>query len=164
MVFEEGSAIFPGQPFQPGGELGMAEVEVYFVWARGTESKVVARHRMVPDGEPINLLTSATLELLKGPNEEERRLDLFSEIPEGTRLLAAEIKGQFAHVDLTSEFESGGGSFSMRARVNQVVFTATQFGEAKAVTLYLDGHPQYSLGGEGLIIGEPLGRPDSPEL
>mgnify|MGYP001609754018 CR=1 FL=1 len=142
----------------------MAEVEVYFVWARGTESGVVVRRRAVPDREPSGLLESAMLELLKGPDEEERRLGLFSEIPEGTRLLAAEIKGQFAHVDVTREFESGGGSFSMRARVYQVVFTGTQFGEARLVTLYLDGQLRYYLGGEGLIIGEPLGRPNSPDL
>ena len=47
-------------------------------------------------------------------------------IPAGTRYLGVEVSGGVATVDLSREFESGGGSLSMISRVAQVVFTVTR--------------------------------------
>ncbi len=49
-------------------------------------------------------------------------------------------------------FATGGGSFSMLARVAQVVFTATQFSTVERVVLLLEGRPIEALGGEGLVL------------
>jgi hypothetical protein len=82
-------------------------------------------------------------------------------IPTGTQLLGITLDGSAATVDLTAAFESGGGSASMLGRLAQLVYTATQFPTVDTVRLRLDGQPVESIGGEGVIVGPGLGRPDS---
>lgn len=98
--------------------------------------------------------------LLEGPSQFETGVGLTSAIPEGTRLLGVTIDGAVARVDLSPEFESGGGSQSMQARVAQVVFTATQFATVNAVRFAIAGKDVEALGGEGLLVEEPLTRGD----
>jgi germination protein M len=83
--------------------------------------------------------TAALESLLEGPDSFEDGYGLSTAIPESTQLLGLEIDGSIARVDLTSEFESGGGSASMRARLAQVVYTLTQFPTVKGVLFSLDG-------------------------
>ena len=71
-------------------------------------------------------------------------------IPEGTELHGVEINDDEATVDLSSQFQSGGGSLSMQLRVAQVVFTATQFEGVETVTILLDGDRVDGIGGEGV--------------
>ena len=65
-----------------------------------------------------------------------------------------------ALVDLSSAYDSGGGSLSMTARVAQVVYTLTQFPGIKAVSFALDGEPISTLGGEGVAVAPPQSRAD----
>jgi germination protein M len=81
-------------------------------------------------------------------------------IPTGTRLLGLSIAGGVATVDLSGEFESGGGSASMLGRVAQVVYTLTQFPSVQRVLFRLDGKPVSALGGEGVVVDPPVGRAD----
>ena len=66
-------------------------------------------------------------DLLAGPNPLEARAGVTTVIPAGTRLLGLTISKGVATVDLSSEFESGGGSASMFARLAQVACTLDQF-------------------------------------
>jgi germination protein M len=89
--------------------------------------------------------------LLDGPTPDERAAGLESEIPEGTQLLDLSIdEDGLAVVDLTRDFESGGGSLSMQARVAQVVFTLTQFPTIDRVSFRLGGEDVDAIGGEGI--------------
>lgn len=88
--------------------------------------------------------------LLTGPNELERDLGMGSEIPAGTRLLGIDIANGLATVDLSGEFESGGGSLSMTTRVAQVVYTLTQYETVDRVTIRLAGKEVDAIGGEGV--------------
>jgi spore germination protein GerM len=108
--------------------------------------------------------TAALEALVAGPNEYERGYGLTSAIPEGTELLGLTIEEGIAHVDLTSEFESGGGALSMQMRLAQVVYTLRQFPTVKGVVFSLDGKPIDVLGGEGVVIDEPLSRRDFRDL
>jgi germination protein M len=84
---------------------------------------------------------------------------LRTEIPDGTQLLGLEIDGEIARVDLTSEFESGGGLASLQARLAQIVYTITQFPTVKGVLFSLDGEPIGVPKGES-IIDRPVTRRD----
>ena len=65
-----------------------------------------------------------------------------------------------ATVNLSKEFESGGGSASVLGRLAQVVYTLTQFPTVKAVTFQLDGKPVTTFSGEGVVLDTPVGRAD----
>jgi hypothetical protein len=108
--------------------------------------------------------TAALEALLEGPDSFETDYGLRTAVPDGTQLLDLKIADGIARVDLTSEFESGGGSASMQMRLAQVVYTITQFPTVKGVVFSLDGEPIDVLGGEGVVIDHPLTRRDYADL
>jgi hypothetical protein len=136
-------------------------VVTYQVWFHGLEGLFVTYRTETATPR----VGSAALEaLLEGPEDFEQGYGLATSIPEGTQLLGLRIEDAIAHVDLTSEYESGGGSLSMRMRLAQVVYTLTQFPTVKGVLFSLDGEPIEVLGGEGVIIDRPLKRRDFADL
>lgn len=92
----------------------------------------------------------ALTELLAGPDDFEASIGMSTEIPEGTELLGVDITDGAATVDLSGEFQSGGGSLSMQLRVAEVVFTVTQFSSVETVSIELDGEAVEAIGGEGV--------------
>jgi spore germination protein GerM len=65
-----------------------------------------------------------------------------------------------AMVDFPAEFEAGGGTALMRARLAQVVFTATQFPEVDAVLFMIEGEPVEVFSAEGIVLDGPQTRAD----
>ncbi|MGH3007253.1 MAG: GerMN domain-containing protein [Gaiellaceae bacterium] len=108
--------------------------------------------------------TAAVEALLRGPDEFEQGYGLTSAIPEGTQLLGLRIEDGIAYVDLTSEFESGGGTLSMQMRLAQVVYTLAQFPSVEGVLFSLDGEQVDVIGGEGIVVDQPLRRRDFRDL
>lgn len=105
---------------------------------------------------------AAMTQLLAGPSAAESNgaAALLTVIPAGTRLLDIAVSGGIATVDLTSEFESGGGSASMFARLAQVVYTLTQFPTVDGVRFRIDGQPVTAFSSEGIILDGPSVRAD----
>ena len=79
-------------------------------------------------------------------------------------LLGISIDDGLATVDLSQEFEAGGGTFSMAARLAQVVFTLTQFPTVQEVEFHLDGEAVTIFSSEGIIMDHPVGREDYQDL
>ena len=103
-------------------------------------------------------LEEAIESLLRGITFTDAGQGLSTSIPAGTRFLGVDVSGGVATVDLSREFESGGGSLSMITRVAQVVFTVTRVGGIDAVSFAIEGQPLFVLGGEGLLLDEPQTR------
>lgn len=112
------------------------------------------------DAEGLGVAAAALEALLDGPDADDEALGLHSEIPADTELLGMTIVDTVATVDLSGEFESGGGSLSMTARVAQVVYTASQFPSVQTVRIHIDGEAVESIGGEGVVVGDGLTRAD----
>lgn len=110
--------------------------------------------------EPTTVARDALSGLLDGPMPDEDGWGFSTAIPDGTELLDVGISDGFATVDLSEEFESGGGSLSMSLRVAQVVFTLTQFPTVDRVSFEIDGTPVEAIGGEGVVVDPPVGRDD----
>ncbi|WP_175408245.1 GerMN domain-containing protein [Streptomyces sp. TRM64462] len=102
--------------------------------------------------------------LLAGPTGFERGHDRTTAIPAGTTLNSVAVRDRVATVDLSERYDDGGGTLSMRARLAQVVFTATRFPTIDKVQFALDGKPVRSFGGEGIELNKPVGRADFEDL
>ena len=131
-------------------------VAVYFV-----KAEKMAPAQRSASGSGVG--AAAVRALLAGPTAAEQQTGMTSAVPAGTRLRSLTISRGLAVVDLSGAFASGGGSFSMGARMAQLVTTLTQFPTVSQVRLWLDGTPATTLGGEGLVVDKPFGRADVEE-
>ncbi len=102
--------------------------------------------------------------LLTGPTAQESAAGLGTAIPVGTRFLDLNIADGVARVDLSREFESGGGTLSLTMRLAQVVCTLDQFDTVDGVRFLLDGTLVDVFSGNGIVVDHPLGCADFPEL
>ena len=144
----------PEEPTETVGSENLRELEVWF-----TEGEGLYRTHATVQATPR--LGAAALEvLLRGPQEP----GIDTAIPPGTRLLGLSIDDGVAYVDLSSEFESGGGSLSMTIRLAQVVYTLTQFPTVEGVRFELDGRPVDVFSGEGIVLDHPVSRADYEQL
>ncbi len=144
---------------------GTTTVRAYFFLGSFVDNPgLVPVLREVPKTQAVG--TAAMHALLAGPNGDElgARPAMFSVIPEGTRLLGLRIEGGIATVNLSREFESGGGSQSVLGRLAQVVYTLTQFPTVSGVRFELDGEPVTVFSGEGVVLSEPVDRADYHDL
>ena len=89
---------------------------------------------------------------------------LSTAIPAGTRLLGLSIKDGVATVDLSREFESGGGSASAFRRLGQVVYTLTQFSTVRSVLFQVEGRTVTTFGSEGVVLEGPQARADFVDI
>ena len=89
---------------------------------------------------------------------------LSTAIPAGTRLLGLSIRDGVATVDLSREFESGGGSASAFRRLGQVVYTLTQFSTVRSVLFQVEGRTVTTFGSEGIVLDGPQTRADYEDI
>lgn len=135
------------------------EVGVYFI-----KNSVLTpvKRPVANDLSAAEKLSLAVTELLKGPDEKEKKLGYLSFTPKKLRLINAKIVADLAWLDFSRELAYyGGGSSTIQSIINQIVYTATEFKEIKKVKFFIEGKDEeIVLGGEGLVIDRPLGRSD----
>lgn len=129
-------------------------VELFFV-KEGLSAKSVIRAVDTPD-----VAANAIRALIEGPTPSEQDTELSTAIPANTLLLGLTISDGLATIDLSREFEVGGGSFNILSRLAQVVYTLTQFDTIDEVVFHLDGEPVTVFSGEGVLLEDPVDRDD----
>jgi germination protein M len=115
---------------------------------------------------PENALEASIRLLLEGPSADETSgiPPISTAIPEGTALLGVVVEGVTATVDLSGEFDDGGGSFGMFARLAQVVYTVTRAAEVDEVVFSIDGEPVTVFSAEGIELDGAQQRNDYYDL
>jgi hypothetical protein len=129
-----------------------ATTAVYFL----RDGKIAPVRRAIPASEDPELATVSAL--LEGPTADEREGGLVTAIPATTVVESVSVEDGVATVDLSRDFDNGGGSASMLGRVAQVVATLTRFPTVKRVAFRLDGETVKAIGGEGVVVDPPIGR------
>ena len=119
---------------------------------------LVPVYRDVTGDTPADALEA----LVAGPTDDERAgtPSISSAIPDATTILGVEVDGTIARVDLSDEFDDGGGSFSMFARLAQVVYTVTRFDGVDQVEFLIEGVPVTVFSSEGIELDGPQDRSD----
>ena len=117
-------------------------------------------YREVP--QTVAVARAAVEALIAGPTSGEATSvpAISSAVPAGTRLLNISIANGIASVDLSAEFASGAGAFSVRGRLAQLVYTLTRFPTVDSVQLLIEGQVVTTFSSEGLEIDAPLTRDD----
>ncbi|MES1025518.1 GerMN domain-containing protein [Gloeocapsa sp. BRSZ] len=128
--------------------------QVYWLRDTGTSLEIVPTSFTVNSDQPNVVLQTAFEQLLAGPTNDA----VGSTIPPQTKLRSVRVQNDGIHVDLSSEFTSGGGSASMSGRLAQVVYTATTLDPNAQVWIDVEGQKLEYLGGEGIELNQPLTR------
>lgn len=94
-------------------------------------------------------------ELISAPSKWEKSKGFTSEVPQGTKILSVRESADNIIIDLSSNFEGGGGTESTYRRIKQVIKTANA-NTKLPVYLYINGKQANVIGGEGIMIKQPL--------
>ncbi len=113
--------------------------------------------KALPRQLPAATVKEAVGALLKGPTAAEKKSDVRSQVPTGTKLRGATVKSGVATIDLTRPFVEGTNRSSLVARLTQLVWTATGIKGVTGVRLWIDGKAAKSMG-QGLSVDHTLTR------
>ena len=141
---------------KPEQSVDKVYVNVYFIGQNDNKEEVYkAVNRQYDkdiDGSKIKFAIQA---LISGPNEKERAKGVYTEIPAGTKIISINETADKIILNVNSNFEQGGGTESIYKRLNQIIKTAKR-NTAKPVYLYIEGNKAEVIGGEGIMITQPL--------
>jgi spore germination protein GerM len=151
-----------GSP-SPSQPPGTALVRAYFRLGGDPGSAgLVAVLRTITGTKAV--ATAAAMAVLAGPTAAETSRSISTAIPTGSQLLGLSVDRGVATVNLSSEFESGGGSASVLTRLGQVVYTLTQFPSVKSVQFQIDGQARSAFSSQGVALDKPVGRANYVQL
>lgn len=130
-------------------------VNVFFIAhnSNGEEVYRAVKRRYIP--EYGSRLKFAVKELIKGPTEKERKAGVYTEIPSGTRLISLTESPSRVVINLTSAYGNGGGTDGVYKRLFQLIKTV-KVNSNLPLYLQLDGKQVDVIGGEGIMIDQPL--------
>lgn len=161
---EEQPGVVTGLPELPeGGEDSQHEtpiqkefVPIVFIGKNSNGDEVYKVVKRQYDGDIDGTkLRFAISSLVLGPNQKEKQEGIYSEVPQSTNILHIYDKGDFIIVDLSSGFAYGGGTESIYKRLFQLIKTVLRNAE-KPTYLYIDGKQADVIGGDGIMITQPL--------
>lgn len=139
----------------------LPDMTVYFVRDLGTSFTLEAAHERVGRLRPEERAKRQVEVLAAGPDSGS---ELATALPPDTRLLSAGLSGGVLTVDLSREFEQGGGTSLMAGRLHQLFYTLTQPSDVDAVHLRIEGDAVRVFSGEGLEVDQPWVRSQQPAL
>lgn len=123
----------------------------------GTGPFLVAVHESASSTVPAAALAA----LLDGPPDAAVEAGISTEIPEDTTMVSLAVgSDRIATVELSPEFDDGGGSASMFGRLAQLTYTLTAFPSVDSVLLLENGAVVEVFSSEGIVLDGPMTRED----
>lgn len=130
-------------------------VNVFFTKISDGKDVYVAVSRQKPKSFKGSDVEYAVKTLVNGPTKYEKGKGVYSEIPSTTKLIWYKETPSKIIVNLSDDFEYGGGGESLYKRMYQLIKTVNH-NTRKPVYLYINGKQANVIGGEGLMIKQPL--------
>ena len=125
------------------------------IYVTDSNGKLRSVNRKCDTSREKSCFTFAIKELISAPTQWEKNKGLSSEIPSNTKILSVREGSNNILIDLSPAFESGGGAESTYIRVYQLIKTA-KANTNLPVFLYINGKQAEVIGGEGIMIKQPL--------
>ena len=130
-------------------------IKIIKIYVTDTKGNIRSVERKCDASVEKSCFAYAIKELLSSPTKYEKSKGLSSEIPSGTKILSIREGSNNILIDLSSDFESGGGAESTYIRVHQLIKTAIS-NTKLPVYLYINGKQANVIGGEGVMLKQPL--------
>ena len=143
------------EPETPEAEPKKQEVVTVKIFVTDSKGKLRSVNRKCDTSVEKSCFAYSIKELIAAPTQWEKNKGLSSEIPAGTKILSVREGSNNILIDLSPAFESGGGAESTYIRVHQLIKTA-QANTNLPVFLYINGKQADVIGGEGIMIKQPL--------
>lgn len=153
-------SLVENQPVQEEPEKSVEKPKVYvnifFIGQNDSNEEVYkAVNRLYDEDVDGSKIKFAIQSLISGPKSEEKARGVYSEIPSATKIISINETSAEVIVNLSSDFEQGGGTESLYKRLYQLIKTAKR-NTTKPVYLYIEGQKTDVIGGEGIMITQPL--------
>lgn len=134
----------------------MLPVRVYFIRMDERTEKIYLApvRRMVASSKRVE---ASLKELVKGLSSGEKNRGYLNAVPSSVRVRSVRIEDGIARVDFNATVGQGNGNILV-SRLDQIIYTATQFKEVQAVQITINGRRKSTLGSDGLSISGPLHR------
>lgn len=132
-------------------------VYIFFIAhnAKGEEVYRAVKREYVPEVDGTSRLKFALKSLVNGPSAKEKKLGVYTEVPAGTRLISITETPSKVVINLSDEFELGGGTDGLYKRLFQLIKTSKKNSNLP-IYLQLNGKQVDVIGGEGIMINQPL--------
>lgn len=137
----------------------LPDATIYLVRSEPTTFTLTPVARRLGNRDSGGFAAAAIAALARGPTTGEAERGLATAVPEGTRVLSSRLEDGLLTVSLTADVTEGGGSASMRGRLEQLRWTLTRPTSVEALALEVEGEPLRVLGGEGLMVETRWRRP-----
>ena len=131
------------------------EIKNIKIFVADSEGKIRPLNRECNTATEKSCFAFAIKELLSAPTNWEKSKGFISEIPPGTKILSIREGEGSIMIDLSNNFENGGGTESICIRLMQLIKTA-KANTGLPVYLYINGKQAEVIGGEGIMIKQPL--------
>jgi spore germination protein GerM len=132
-------------------------VRVYFIKLDSRTDKMYLSSVQRKVGEQSTLRDTLN-ELIKGPTRQEKNRGYLTAVPVNLRIRGVRTRNRTAFVDFNSAIEYGASGNILISRLDQIVYTATQFSNINDIVITINGARRSTLGSDGLSIGGPLTR------
>lgn len=101
---------------------------------------------------------SALEELAKGPTANEEKKGLVNAVPSTLKVIDVSIINNIAFINFNSALEEGAAGNILMNRLDQIVYTATQFDNVEGIHILVNGQRKRFLGSDGISVAGPLRR------
>ena len=130
-------------------------VTVYFLGMDKNDTGIFKKvQRELPQGQ--SKLKFALNQLVSGPSPYEKKVGVYSEIPKNVKILGIVESQNKIIINVSGNIQTGGGADSIYSRMKQFIKTTLANSPKKPIYLYIDGKQAEVLGGEGIMISQPL--------
>ena len=131
-------------------------VNVFFIGQNDSREEVykavIREYDAAVDGSKLRFAINS---LIAGPKMNEVSKGVYTEIPAGTEVISIQELPDKAIINLSYDFETGGGTDSLYKRLYQLIKTAKRNSDVP-VYLYIEGKSADVIGGEGIMLTQPL--------
>lgn len=97
-------------------------------------------------------------ELARGLSKKEERSGLLTALPPGLAVRGVVIRNRVAYIDFNEALERNAVGSILMNRIDQIVFTATQFEGVEGVVIKINGVERSTIGPDGLALARPMTR------